>query len=79
MTRPLTYRQALEHAARRYWAKTLAAAGGSVTQAARIAHVNRTAAYKQFARFGIVLNPRPTHQLYGRRGFFQDVEQHGEG
>jgi len=76
MTAPLTYRQAMLHAARRYWVKMLVVCGGSVSLAAKQAGVNRTDAYRQFQRLGIVLPMRRTRQLYGRRGLYLDQEQH---
>jgi len=74
MTAALTYRQAMQHAARRYWVKLLVTCGGNVCLAAKLAHVNRTDAYKHFARLGVVLPMRPTRQLFGRRGRFLDQE-----
>jgi transcriptional regulator of acetoin/glycerol metabolism len=50
----MTEREALQKARRDYWSRILNAKNGKVSAAARIAGVNRTAAYSILRRLGLI-------------------------
>jgi hypothetical protein len=67
MTAPLTYKQALHHAGRRYWVKLLIICQGNVTRAAKIGGVTRTSLYVTLQQLGVVLPPKPRKSLSSSR------------
>lgn len=55
----MTEREYKDAACRSYWETLLVMTRGNITQAGRIAGVNRTDVYKHLTRYGVQLNPRP--------------------
>lgn len=62
----LTYRQALQHAARRYLQRVLKRTHGDAAIAAKVAGCNRTTFYRILKRYGL-----PT-KMYAHRGRWED-------
>lgn len=58
----MTYREAMECASREYWRELLKRTEGRVSVAAKIAGVNRSAAYKQLRNLGIERRPHRVGQ-----------------
>lgn len=57
----MTYRDYMNEAARAYWHRILDTTGGSVTKAAAVARVNRTAAQRLLRRLGVI-KPKPQNR-----------------